>query len=87
MSQNTPSAPPAPTREAEILGEATRARVAAEEVLEKLTGTAEGDPEQDPLAELMDTLRELVRGQAVILRRLDTVERLLGARPPPGSAR
>ncbi len=71
---------------AQIFDEAEQAKLAAREVLERLTGEKDGEPEPDPLAELLTTLQSLVQGQAVILRRLDAIERRLDGRPG-GSAR
>ena len=72
--------------QAMVFDEAEGAHLAAREVLERLTGTREGDPEPDPLAELLGALQTLVQGQAVILRRLDAIEQRLGG-PPEGSGR
>ena len=65
-----------------IYDEAEGARLTAGQILEKLTGTPDGsDPDPDPLAELLTALQTLVQGQAVILQRLDAIERRLDGRP------
>jgi hypothetical protein len=69
-----------------IYDEAEGARLAAAEILEKLTGATKEGEVEDPLAELLTALQTLVQGQAVILRRLDAIERRLDGRLP-GSAR
>lgn len=62
-----------------IFDEAEAAKLTAREILERLTGSGE-DEKPDPVAELLAAIQTLVQGQAVILRRLDTIERLLGGR-------
>lgn len=70
---------------AAIHDEAMRARIAAEDVLEKLAGPRTEDEDEDPLSEVLAALVEVVAGQAVLLRRLDAIERRLDRPQHSGS--
>jgi hypothetical protein len=69
---------------ASIYDEARAARTGTETILERLSALP---GEEDPLAELLAALAEIVRTQGLILRRLDAIERKLDARPPSSGAR
>ena len=66
---------------------AIQAAMTADRLTSLLDPKAVTDKEnEDPVAELLTAIREVLAGQAVILRRLDAIERRFDSRQP-GSAR
>ena len=61
-----------------ILDEAQGAHTVAKEVRDLLQTPREGDQE-DPLAPILEALRELTMGQVVMLRRMEAMQRQLDA--------
>lgn len=64
---------------------AREVRTATQEVLGLLQAPRDGD-QADPLAPILAALETLTLGQALILRRLDSMERARRGMPSPGSA-
>lgn len=94
-AETTPARTPAPQQQVtsrrlleEAEGAHTVARkvdTATQEVLRLLQTPQDGD-QTDPLAPILATLEALALGQALILRRLDSLQQGQHGEPSPGSA-